>query len=223
MLKYFFILYLVLARFFKIWSRKVQIHSIVHCVIAFLWTSFILYVLIGLSPLDMNVREILTNVPPNGERMFQWIIFHSLGYFLADTVDIIIDYTNIKRRIYLLHHVVAIAGLSTVYLGSYMSIYAIWALEIGGLVHHLKHASEVFDFGPFLYILTQILYHVVYLFSRILLTLNTYTMFTWICHSKNIHADVIGLMVACVLIVQNFLWWIHNVKRMLRECWLITS
>jgi len=213
MLNYFFILYLILARFFKIWSRKVQIHSIVHCVTSFLITSFVLFVSTGNSPFDINVRDILVNVSPDREWLFKFIIFHSLGYFLADTVDIFIDYTNIKRRVYLLHHIAAIAGLSTVYWGSYMSVYPIWALEIGGIVHHLKHASEVYSFGPILYFLTHVLYHVIYLFSRVLLALNVYVGFTWICHSDNIHADIVGLLIACILIIQNFLWWIHNIKK----------
>jgi len=109
--------------------------------------------------------------------------------------------------------VAAISGLSMVYYGSYMSIFPIWGLEIGGIVHHLKHASEVLDVGT---ILIQMVYHVIYLSSRVLLTINVYNGFIWIRHSEHIVADLVGLTIACVLIVQNIVWWIHNVKKDLK-------
>lgn len=217
MLSYFFLLYLVLARVFKIWSKKVQIHSIVHCVVSFLWTTYALFISTGESITNIHMREILSDLSVERQLLYNMVVFHSMGYFMADIVDIIIDHTNDKRRIYLLHHVVAIAGLSTVYLGSYISIYPIWALEIGGIVHHLKHASEVYNFGSVTYILVQGLYHVVYVFSRVLLALNIYDAFTWICHSNTAAADLMGLSVACVLLVQNFVWWGHNAKKSLAK------
>ena len=212
MLSYFFVLYLVLARVCNFWNKKVQIHSIIHCVISFLWTTYVLFISTGYSFLNTNFRALLTNVTDR-KFMFSMIIFHSLGYFLADTVDIFIDYKNQKRRVYLLHHVVAIAGLSTIYWGSYISVYPIWSLEIGGIVHHMKHVSEVYDINIVIYLLIQGLYHVIYLMSRILLALNVYTVFTWICHSDTIGADITAIVVAIVLIIQNLLWWVHNVKK----------
>ena len=213
MLFYWVGIYLVLARFFKIWSKKVQIHSIIHCVVAFLWTTFVLFIYLSNDLLSANFSTALQGLSDKEKHMILLASYHSAGYFLADIIDILIDYKNKKRQIYILHHVVAFAGISTVYWGSYLSIYAIWCLEIGGIVHHLKHAAEVNDFGSVPYYLSQLLYHVVYLFSRILLSLNVIGGLVGICKSETILADLMGLTGAVVLLIQNGIWWVHNLKK----------
>ena len=213
MLLYFVFIYLVLARIFKLWSRTVQIHSIVHCMVAFLWTSYILFIRMGNNIFSTNFMVILQNINDNDKYLLILATTHSMGYFIADTIDILIDWNNKKRRIYILHHIAAIVGLTTVYIGSYIPIYAIWCLEIGGIVHHLKHGSEVYKFGKVYTVLTHITYHIVYLFSRILLGINTFKEMIIIYKSNNILADMLGLVVALVLLVQNGLWWVHNVRK----------
>lgn len=216
MLIYWFGIYLVLARFFKLWSRTVQIHSIVHCVVAFLWTTYVLFIYLGNNMINTNFYQALHGLSDSDKYMLLLTAYHSGGYFLADTVDILIDYTNKKRHIYILHHAAAFAGISTIYWGSYLSVYAIWCLEIGGIVHHLKHAAEVNDFGSIPYFLSQTLYHIVYLFSRILLSLNVVTAIFSIHLSETILPDILGLCVAIILLIQNGLWWVHNARKSLK-------
>ena len=216
MIMYLFCFYLILARICKIRSQKVQIHSIVHCVAAFLWTSFILFIYLNNNILNTNFVGALQNLNENQKYMILLAAYHSAGYFLADTIDILLDHTNKKRQIYILHHVVAFAGISTVYWGSYLSIYPIWCLEIGGIVHHLKHAAEVNDFGLVPYYMSHIIYHVIYLFSRILLSLNVFTVISSIHKSDVMLPDIMGLTIAVILLIQNGIWWFHNVKKSLK-------
>jgi len=211
------IIYLVLARLFKILSRTVQIHSIIHCITSFFWTSYILFFYLSNKVLSTDFFVLLQNLNIEQKEIIRLCAFHSAGYFIADTIDIIIDHTNIKRRIYILHHVAAILGLSTIYWGSYASIYAVWCLEIGGMVHHLKHAIEtcyknqiITESGKIVYGGTQMLYHIVYLSSRVLLGLNVIN--TFINHKLN-PVDMAGMAIACVLLVQNFIWWYQNFIR----------
>lgn len=181
---------MILARLLKSWSRKVQLHSIIHCVTATLWSSYLLRFY------EPSV-DLLNNV-----------ITHSGGYFIADIIDILID-NNIKRRIYILHHVAAISGILTVYFNSYYSIYAIWTLEIGGIVHHLKYAADVNKVNIILYWLAHIFYHVIYLISRSVLGVIIVIKLPEI---SNI-GDAICIFVGVVLLIQNFSWWFHNIKK----------
>lgn len=211
MLEYWIILYLFLARLFKIWSRTVQIHSIIHCVTAFVWTSWILFVYLGAEILNTNFTEILTNLNEEQKYMITLSGAHSIGYFIADTIDILIDYNNIKRRIYILHHLAAITGIITIYFGAYTSIYAICCLEAGGIVHHLKHASETQKFSTIPYYLAQTSYHVIYLSSRVLLTLNIINAFSF--HTKLAFIDFLTLATSTILLIQNYIWWFQNAKK----------
>lgn len=215
MLLFWIILYLFLARFFKIWSRKVQIHSIIHCVFAFVWTSYVLFINLSGKLLSTDFFNILNGLNNDEKNYVFMVIVHSLGYFIADTIDILIDSKNIKRRIYILHHIVAILGLFTVYWDSYLSIYAIWCLEVGAIVHHFKHSTEVYDFGLVAYIISNILYHVVYISSRIHMTFNTFIGFASLYKNGSNIANVVGLIVSIILLIQNFIWWGHNLKKSL--------
>lgn len=191
---YIALIYLVLSRIFKTFTTDIQIHSIVHCVTSFIFSTCS-FIVLGINPLSFSVYNHFKN-----SEIFDVIIYHSLGYFIADTIDILIDYKNVRRRIYLIHHVAAIIGLL---FGGYISVYPIWILEMGGIVHHLKYISEVYHFENDNVI--QVMYHVVYLFSRVLLSINVYNFMS----SDNLFITVI----ISVLLIQNFIWWLHNLKK----------
>ena len=210
MLIYWTIYHLILARFFKIWSKNVQIHSILHCISSTLWASYILYVYLGREVLDTNYIKYIPSLTDNDIQVIIKACTYSLGYFMADTLDIIIDYTNVKRRVYIIHHLVAMLGI---YWNPSLAIYAIWCLEIGGIVHHLKHASEVNEFGTLFYILSHLLYHIVYLSSRLLLNI---TLINGISFGISF-SDIIGMIVGFTLLFQNYLWWWRNLKRSLLD------
>jgi len=190
----FVIIYLVLARVCKLFSKTVQIHSIIHCVTAFILTS-VLFINEKINPFSFDAIDYLTS-------QNNLIIEHSLGYFIADTIDIFLDHENIKRRVYILHHLVAIAGLLN---ATPDAIYPIWALEMGGVVHHLKYAAEVHNFRPSLKFIVEILYHVVYLTTRILVFINLYYSNT----------KIINTLVMYVLLIQNLIWWSYNLRKLL--------
>lgn len=229
MICFFALVYLLLANFFKLYylqkstsSNRIQYHSIIHCVLAFLYTSFLFLIKERKESFDTDYYLLLYT--KSNDILYDIAIYHSIGYFLADTFDILLDYTNTKRRIYLLHHGSAIVGLSIIYWGSYIPVYPIWALEMGGIVHHLKNLSEmreikdndIFDQILKHKIVYQLFYHVVYLFSRILLTINVYKCLIHISLSRNPLPDLLGLTVVCVLIVQNIIWWFKNVSQHFR-------
>lgn len=188
---YWTLFYLVLARLLKRLTNKIQLHSIIHCITATIWSSYLLWYY---EPLF---------------ELYKRVIIHSIGYFIADIIDIMLD-DNIKRRIYIIHHISSIIGLLPVYFGCYFSIYGIWTLEIGGIVHHLKYAAEVNNVNIILYWMAHILYHVVYLSSRFALL---FIAITIIAPKTTDITGVITIFFGAVLLIQNFIWWYYNVKK----------
>ena len=197
--------YLLLARISKRWSEIIQIHSIIHCLLAFLFSSYYLLYILQLNYLETNITLSLSELNYHQEVMIRLIVEHSIGYFIADTIDILIS-QNPKRYVYIYHHLAALIGLSTIYWNSYLAIYCLWVLEMGGMVHHLKFISETT--GHFI-LVADVLYHVVYLSSRILLMINVYNGF--FCYQNE--ADLVGLIIAVFLFVQNMIWWLVNLKK----------
>ena len=140
----FLIFYLSLAYFTR-GLFKIQFHSIVHCINAVLLSSYFYYF--------SNISLISINVIKQMNFAYNDFIYicasNSNGYFVADSIDIFLDNKNIKRKVYIRHHIMAILGISTVYLGDNKFILAIWCLEIGGILHHIKYMSEVYSFNYF--------------------------------------------------------------------------
>lgn len=207
--------YLILTQICKQYSSKIQIHSIVHCVLAVIMSSYVLFV-VSNSGITTS-WSVISDVAARGETHFyRFVIFHSIGYFIADTIDIIFDDVNIWRQVYIIHHVTAIIGLLTVFTGTYVSFYAIWTLETGGIVHHLKHVAEVYNTPVPLYIMIHMLYHIIYLTTRILLTMFVMTGIYNLSYTNNLVGDIIGASVGTILVIQNFIWWLKNIKKTLK-------
>jgi hypothetical protein len=162
----------------------------------------------------MNFSAILMNLNQEQQHMMLLAASHSLGYFIADTIDIFIDYSNARRRIYIPHHVLAIIGICTVYMDTYLPIHTIWCLELGGLVHHLKHVAEANNFRPILYYLSHLGYHVIYFSSRMLLTVTIINTLPYLYNNRNI-IDIIAVTVGIVLLIQNYIWWYQNLRKFL--------
>jgi hypothetical protein len=216
-LLYFVLIYVGLARFFKRFSKTVQFHSMLHCFVSSIWCSIALYKLSDGNLLSTDFYNILNNINESDKGILEIAAFHSLGYFLGDTIDIFIDFENKKRRIYLFHHCVAIMGLLTIYWDSFLCLYALWTLELGGIVHHFRFASTVFEFTYPYSTLVEALYHIVYVTSRGLLLVTTNKTFAFVNDSKNPLLDGISCGLTYVLIIQNAIWWIHNVRTLISD------
>lgn len=108
-------------------------------------------------------------------------------------------------------------GISTVHWDYYLCLYGIWALELGGVVHHLRHATKVYSNSYFVLIAGEVLYHLVYVLSRIFLFVNT-TIGLWnFRESKMPMLDAVCFVTVYVLIIQNTIWWWTNVQKLLTE------
>ena len=197
--------YLALARVGKRWSETIQIHSIIHCLLAFLFSSYYLSYILKVKYFETKISLFFIGLSFDQKIICRLIVEHSIGYFIADTLDILIS-QNPKRYVYIYHHLAALIGLVTIYWDSYLAIYCLWVLEMGGIVHHLKFIS---DTSGHLVLCTDIFYHVIYLSSRLLLMINVYNGF--FCYRNE--AELMGLIIGAFLFCQNMIWWLINLKK----------
>ena len=135
---------------------------------------------------------------------------NSNGYFVADSIDIFLDNKNIKRKVYIRHHIMAILGISTVYLGDNKFILAIWCLEIGGILHHIKYMSEVYSFNYFFRIFITSLYFLIYPISRLYFILNVFQGL----YDNLTFINLINTSVSTLLFLQNVIWLFRNFKNL---------
>jgi hypothetical protein len=211
---YWTIFYVILARACKFVSKTVQIHSIVHCFMAAFVSGVAFYQVIGNEVFKLDAyRQIITSVSEEEGKLLKRVAYHSCGYFIGDTIDIYIDYTNKKRKEYVFHHIASAAGLCTVYMDSYISLWGLWLFEVGGCVHHIKHAAKVWELSAPWDSLSEVLYHTVYLTSRMFLFVNT--TFSWFYvfeMSATPAVDIVCCIVVYILVVQNTIWWYKNFR-----------
>ena len=210
--------YLFLARICKRWSTTVQLHSVFHCFAAVALSTYAFWHVADGAIWGFDIYHIMLRITSEQKLMLHQVAYHSAGYFIGDTIDIYIDHTNIKRKEFVMHHLAAFAGLCTVYLDGYMFLYGLWLLEIGGIVHHIKHAARTFHWPQPWFTIAEVLYHVVYVGSRVLLFSNT-TNGWFHLHEQRILGgrtaqlmDVICFLVVYVLVAQNSVWWFKNAK-----------
>ena len=220
--------YIVLGRVLKAWSDNVQLHSVIHCLVASIWTSYGLYTITGIQLLGFDIYTLLSapSITHSQKAILLHAAAHSAGYFIGDTIDIFLDYTSSqqlvlkrfeKRKIYVFHHLVALLGILMTFGGSYVAVYGIWTLEIGGVVHHLRHAARVGWPAGRLALAADLLYHTVYVSTRMLLFVNVTKSFMLLYRSQQPMLDVVCLTVSYILVVQNAIWWVKNAKTLLRE------
>lgn len=212
MLLYFIVFYVILARALKYWSKTVQLHSIFHCVAASIWAGYAIYVVCDGNLFTTNVYREFLVVREQDKRLIQMVAFHSAGYFIGDTIDIYIDHENKKRKEFVLHHIAALCGILTVYCDVYIYLYGLWTLELGGIVHHIKHAAHVFEFPEPYYSLVEWLYHVVYVGTRALLMFNVTKILYYVRESDHQIVDMTCLLSVYILVIQNMIWWVKNLK-----------
>ena len=196
--------YLFLARYTRN-LFKIQFHSLVHCFNAVACISYLFYK----SNIDLLTWNIKEQLKGGNSDLIYFCITNSNGYFIADTLDIISDNKNLKRKNYIIHHLVAIVGLMTVYLKEndniFFGTWVIWCLEIGGIVHHLKYMSELYSFQH--HTLISLIYVCVYASSRIyfignvlnILYLNFTVLYGFIA------------LGCTILFVQNAIWLFKNI------------
>jgi hypothetical protein len=188
---------------------KIQVHSVIHCVNSVILISYLFYCF-GINVLTTDVVIPLVSTPNFNSRLLFICTANSIGYFLADTIDILMDEADSKRRAYLLHHVIAIIGILTVYLGNYFSLFAIWCLEIGGIVHHFKHFTECYSCPMKYKYLSMFLYFFLYPLSRLYFIVNVLGILNLPFSISN----TISLAVGIILFVQNLVWFIQNTRKL---------
>ena len=199
---FFTVAYFAIAQYFR---GVLKIHSIVHCVSAVLLNSYILFYTTGIHIFTTSFCSLSQQV--NISALY-FPAYNSLGYFIADSIDIFLDWKNVKRRVFLIHHFSAILGILTIFAGSKLVNYAVWSLEIGGIVHHLKHASEIYQYRQ---IPAYTLYFLVYTTSRVLLFLNcNYCLTIPLSYS-----EIFGILISYLLILQNVVWIYQNLKKLI--------
>ena len=211
-LAYFILFYVILARFLKIFSKTVQLHSLFHCVVSSLFAGYAIFIVCEGQLLTTNVYLRFQNVQEDHKTVIEAVAFHSAGYFIGDTIDIYIDYENKKRRDYVLHHLAAVSGILTVYWESYIYLYGLWTLELGGIVHHIKHASHVYQWPQPYSTAAELLYHIVYVGTRAMLLFNVTQILYYIAESEHQVVDTICLVSVYILVIQNFIWWFKNLR-----------
>ena len=164
---YWIAIYFYFVRKSQQYNKNIYLHSIFHCVLSALFNTYILFGNNYKYVLSSEVGKSLQTTTNSNNNLLNISVSHSLGYFIADTLDILVDYyTEPHKRKYLIHHLFAISGIMSSYLGSYLCIYAIWALEIGGIFYHLKYVGELYNkdntSNKMIYLTTQALYHICY-------------------------------------------------------------
>jgi hypothetical protein len=126
------------------------------------------------------------------------VFHHSAGWFIGDTVFII------KRRqthlyIFVIHHILALIGLSLIFSDDYRPLTALLFLEIGGGVHHLRTVWP--------HLASQILFHSVYPTTRLHLLLNLI---------NSVHSpfpsfpDILALTAGTLLVILSLVWWFRE-------------
>lgn len=210
------VVYFVLASILKVFSRTVMFHSIIHCFSASIFAAYALYRCTNGNIFTYDIYHVLQNIKdPEDVWWLHQVVLHSTGYFISDTIDILLDHTNIKRQVYVWHHLAAICGMGTMFFGSYLSLAGLWSLEIGGVVHHFKHASHVFQFSYWPNLVTEVLYHAVYLSSRLYLFVNTSYGLYYITESQTVLIDVLCFSAVYFLVYTNLTWWYQNARKLL--------
>ena len=207
--------YFTLATVMKVFSKTVMFHSIIHCFSASIFAGYALLRCTGGNLFTYDIYHVMLDIKdPEGIWWLHQAVLHSTGYFISDTIDIRIDHTNLKRQIFVWHHLAAICGMATMFFDSYLCLVGLWSLEIGGVVHHIKHAAHVFQFSYWPNLVAEVLYHTVYLSTRLfLLVNNTYGLY-FITESKTIVLDVMCFTATYFLLYVNLLWWYQNAKKL---------
>ena len=209
------LIYFFLATILKIISKTVMLHSIIHCFSASLFAGYALLRCTNGNLFTYDLYHVMQYIDdPVSIWWLHQTVLHSTGYFISDTVDILLDHTNIKRQVYVWHHLAAICGMATIFFGSYLSLIGLWALEIGGVVHHIKHAAHVYQFSFWPNLISEVLYHTVYLSSRIYLLINnTYGVY-FITESQSVVIDSMCFLATYFLLYTNIIWWYQNAKKL---------
>ena len=204
--------YVGLARICKRWSKTVQLHSIFHCFAAVGLSTYAFWQVADGHIWGFDIYHTILRISDGDKELLRQVAYHSSGYFIGDTIDIYMDAENTKRKEFVVHHLAALLGLCTIFFNGYMFLYGLWLLEIGGIVHHIKHASRTFQWPQPWLAVAEGLYHVVYVSSRVLLFTNTTNGWFYLHESNSKAMDVICFTVVYVLVAQNSVWWFKNAR-----------
>ena len=197
----FILFYLIICR---TTPRYLELESLIHCLVSSFWHLYIIGKYIPGSMFWYNSLTNLTTYMPNHPELtgtFLLATEHSIGYFVADLLDTLIDYKNVKRRQYIFHHIISILGISMQYAGSFIGSYGIFYAEIGAIGHHLRRLNKNDKKIFFFYLMT-------YGITRILMILNVIHQ-TFHLQSGR---DIIPIMITYPLVIQNSIWLYKNVK-----------
>lgn len=183
----FLLFYMFMARYFP--NR----HSLFHCSVATIWNVYFIFI----------HQSFKIYTPYN--YYLRIGILHSMGYFIADTLDIVLfDNKNEKRKIYIFHHLLTVfCMLLSLNFCTFSGNHGLWTSEIGGILHHVKNMYR----NRIIFII----YFILYLFTRLtLFYIITYGLFFF----ENINIfDYVLLISLYPIIFQNLKWlYINTVK-----------
>jgi len=123
---------------------------------------------------------------------------HSIGYFVSDSIYSLIS----KKYTYLIHHIISILMLSSVYFDSYISASGLLYAELGGFFHHLKRLYKDNN-------IIKIVYFIMYGYTRGLMLTNAIVYFF-----KDIKIiDRVQVVLLFPLIFQNLFWLWKNFRK----------
>lgn len=224
MLLLFFILFHLLSCrlnfiFFKI--KYIYIHAYIYCLITNIFNFIFLYN-INVSPFSYNIYNLLKENEYKYIHNYQFnnyylliILYNTNGYMIADTLDFLIfDNKNLTRKKYFLHHLISIVAISiSIFYNRISCFVAIYYLEIGGLVHHIRILSN--KYNKF-FTLATLLYIVIYSLTRILFFKDVTLFLLYNLKEKNI-VEFINIFISYTLIIQNVFWLITNIKKIFKN------
>ena len=204
MLLVFIIVYILLAKI----SPRLELHSIVHCIVSICWNGYMMYSYIPTSMFSYNtVKNMLDFLQLNPEIKSKLILssVHSIGYFLGDLIYIIV--WQRRDRKYIFHHIISILSILVIYFDCYIPTYGIFFGQLGGLGHHVKRFENSFYFlKPFI----VGFYFMIYSTSRILMLMNAIHYSFYLQK----YVDIIPTYLSILLVIQNFIWLYKNYKKL---------
>lgn len=199
----FLVSYLVISFLFP---KNIEMESIMHSLISAFWSWYIfkMYIPIYLFSYE-SLNNFVDYIEYNPIIKFNLLKLtkHSIEYYIADTVNICI--AQDKRKKYILHHIISVIGLSSIFLDTYIGSYAIFLNAPAVIGHHTKRLFENIK-NKHLKLVVFIFYFFSYSISRILMSIN---IIHYSFHIKK-YQDIIPIFITYPLVFQNFIWLYKN-------------
>ena len=184
-----------------LFPKDIEMESIIHSLVSAFWSWYIFkkYIPIYLFSYK-SLKNFIDYIEYKPDIKFKLLRLtkHSIEYYIADSLNIFIE--KDKRKIYILHHIISIIGLSSIFLDTYIGSYAIFLNTSAVIGHHTKRLFEKKE-NNYLKIFLFIFYFFSYSISRVLMTIN---IIHYSFHIKK-YQDIIPIILTYPLVFQNFI------------------